>query len=119
MDYHLVEDFCSSSQDSAQSDSESQDEAGYETEAADVTDASDTNLNVDWNTATDEDVADFARLLADHVHPPEYYIRQWEEFDEFEYAKEDYSPGTAAAYHVVPAAYQHQLGNQAEIWRAK
>ena len=60
----------------------------------DVTDASDTNSNVDWDTATDEDMADLPRLLADNVHPPECYIRQWEEFDELEYAKEDYNPGT-------------------------
>jgi hypothetical protein len=77
MDYHHPED-SRSSQDSAQSDSWSQDEAGYETDATDVTDV------------TDGDMADLAGLLADNVHSPEYYIRQWKEFDELEYTKEDY-----------------------------
>jgi len=34
---------------------------GYETEATDVTDASDTNPNVDWDTATDEDMGPSSR----------------------------------------------------------
>lgn len=30
----------------------------------------------------------------DNEHPPEYYLQQLEEFDESEYAREDYSPGS-------------------------
>jgi hypothetical protein len=41
-----------------------------------------------------EDVDDFTDLLADEVHPPEYYLKQLEEFDETEFTIEDYSEGT-------------------------
>ena len=81
MDYPHSED-SGSSQDSAQSDSWSQDEAGYETDATDVTDVLGGNI------------ADLADLLADNVHWPGCYIRQWKEFDGLEYTKEDYNAGT-------------------------
>jgi hypothetical protein len=43
--------------------------------------------------STDE-ADDLGDLLADNTHPPEYYIRLAEGFNETEDVKEDYSPGT-------------------------
>lgn len=72
-----VPDNSHSSQDSEEGDFWSEDEVGYETDLTDPI-----------------DIADSAWLLADNDHPPEYYLRLAEEFDETEDAKEDYKPGT-------------------------
>src|SRR5271169_4537638 len=92
MDYRSSAD-SHSSQDSGRSDSESQDEAGYEADATDVTDASDSNSDGDWDADGDGQMADLAGLLADNAHPPEYYIRQWQESNESDCEEEDYSLG--------------------------
>jgi len=60
-----------------QDDVWSDDEASYET---DFTDAA--------------DIADLSWLFASNDHPPEYYLRLAENFDETEDAREDYSAGT-------------------------
>jgi hypothetical protein len=84
-----LDDSCSS-QGLAQSDSGSEDEAGYEADATDVTDAPD----ADSDDASEGELADSAWLLADNDHPPEYYIRQWQEGNDEDDEEEDYSPGT-------------------------
>jgi len=73
-----------SSHGSAQSDSGSEDESDYETDATDVMDASEGELD------------DSAWLLADNDHPPEYYIRQWQEDNDEKDKEENYSPGTSS-----------------------
>jgi len=73
------------------SDSETEYHLGSETEPTDVDD------DVDEFTEDVEDAEgriDCAYLLADEVHPPEYYLKQMEEFDESEFTTEDYSDGT-------------------------
>ena len=75
MGFGLSED--SSSRGSEKGDVWSDDDAGYETDLTDPT-----------------DVAESAWLLEDDDHPPEYYLRLAEDFDETEDAKEDYSAGT-------------------------
>jgi hypothetical protein len=70
---------------SYKSDSESVCEDGYLTDATDVS----TSRSVGNGDATR-----IADLLADNEHPPEYYIEQWQNGDETEYLKQDYSPGT-------------------------
>ena len=60
-------------------DSETEYHSGSETEPTDVDD------NVDEVIEDVEDAEgriDCAYLLADEVHPPEYYLKQMEEFDE-------------------------------------
>ncbi|TQB67628.1 hypothetical protein MPDQ_005096 [Monascus purpureus] len=49
----------------------------------------------------DKDVSDAALLFADNEHPPEYYIQQLANFDETDYAKEDYGRGTTALLNRV------------------
>jgi hypothetical protein len=41
-----------------------------------------------------EGQTDCAYLLADEVHPPEYYLKQIQEFNEFDFSTEDYREGT-------------------------
>ena len=75
-------------------DSETEYHSDSETEPTDVDD------NVDEVIEDVEDVEDVkglidcAYLLSDEVHPPEYYLKQMEEFDESEFTTEDYSDGT-------------------------
>jgi len=59
----------------AKGDSASEDEAGYE---MDATDSPDT----DSDNASEGESADSVWLLVDNHHPPEYYIRQWQEGDD-------------------------------------
>jgi hypothetical protein len=61
-------DSCSISEDVL--DAEQADAAGYETDETDLTDAN------------DGDPEDAAVLLGGNAHPPEYYIRALEAFDE-------------------------------------
>jgi hypothetical protein len=46
-----------------------------------------TELSDDGNDDSEDD--DLAQLLADNEHPPEYYIRQIEEFDEVKDTEEN------------------------------
>ena len=76
-------------------------ESEYAESEGDRNAGSDTNLT-DAGLSLDEDdedgdgdkemgdVEDQASLFADGTHPPEYYLRQLEAFDEVEYTKEDY-----------------------------
>ena len=43
---------------------------------------------------TDRDVDDEASLLAGNKHPPEYYLKSLQQFDDSVFTSEDYSPGT-------------------------
>ena len=43
---------------------------------------------------TDRDVDDEASLLAGNKHPPEYYLKSLQQFDDSAFTSEDYSPGT-------------------------
>jgi len=69
-------------------DSETEYHLGSETEPTDVDD------NVDEVIEDVEGLINCADLLADEVHPPEYYLKQMEEFNESEFTTEDYSDGT-------------------------
>ncbi len=56
-----------------------------------------TDVDDDLDEVVEEDAEeriDCAYLLADEVCPPEYYLKQIEEFDESEFTTEDYSKGT-------------------------
>jgi hypothetical protein len=83
-------------------DSETEYHSGSETELTDV------------DNDVDEVVEDVQYLeglidcadLTDEVHPPEYYLKQMEEFDESEFTTEDYSNGTT-----------HLLDQIEEQWR--
>ena len=81
----------SSSDEYEPTDSETEYYSGSETEPTDVDD------NVDEVIKDVEDIEgliDCAYLLADEVHPPEYYLKQMEEFDESKFTTEDYSDST-------------------------
>ena len=86
--------FDSSSDEYEPTDSETEYHSDSETEPTDVDD------NVDEVIEDVEDVEDVkglidcAYLLANEVHPPEYYLKQMEEFDESEFTTKDYSDGT-------------------------
>jgi hypothetical protein len=72
-------------------DSETEYHSGSETEPTDV----DNDIDEVIEDVEDaEGLIDCAYLLADEVHPPEYYLKQMEEFDESEFTTEDYSDGT-------------------------
>ncbi len=71
-------------------DSETEYHSGSETEPTDVDDDIDEVIE----DVQDVNGLDCAYLLADEVHPPEYYLKQMEEFDESEFTTEDYSDGT-------------------------
>ncbi len=71
-------DSCSISEDVF--DAEQADAAGYETDKTDLTDAD------------DGDLKDTAELLGGNAHPPEYYIRELESFDESSFDAQDYAP---------------------------
>jgi hypothetical protein len=45
-------------------------------------------------------------LLRDNEHPPEYYLRQLDEFDEEEYAKQDYSSGSTYLLNLVEEQWE-------------
>ena len=67
-----------------------------------MTDAPDANSD----DASEGELADSAWLLADNDHPPEYYIRQWQEGNDEEDEEEDYP------FPLAPTArrqaYEHQ-----------
>ena len=48
----------------------------------------------DVDTGSNDDGDDQAWLLTDEDHPPKYYLKQLNTFDEAEYAKEDYKPSS-------------------------
>ena len=75
------------SNDTTNVDSGSEDEEAYET------DLTDNDVDTE-ETIHDGEESNLIQLLADNEHPPEYYIRQQEEFDESEYTKQDYSNGS-------------------------
>jgi hypothetical protein len=68
-------------------------DSGSEHEVAYETDLTDTDDDLE-ETVHDGEDSNLIRLLADNEHPPEYYIRQLQEFDESEYTKQDYSDGS-------------------------
>ena len=68
-------------------------DSGSEHKVAYETDLTDTDDDLE-ETIHDGEDSNLIRLLADNEHPPEYYIRQLEEFDESEYTKQDYSDGS-------------------------
>jgi hypothetical protein len=78
-----------SSDDTIYVDSGSEDGTAYETDLTDDSDVDDAE-----GTGSDGEKYDSARLLADNEHPPEYYLRQQEEFEESEYTRQDYSGGS-------------------------
>jgi hypothetical protein len=81
----------SSSDEYEPADSETEYHSGSETELTDVDD----DVNEDIEDVEDaEERMDCTYLLADELHPPEYYIKQIEEFDESDFTTEDYSEGT-------------------------
>jgi len=81
----------SSSDEYELTDSETECHSGLETEPTDVDDDVDEVIE---DVEDAEGLIDYAYLLADEVHPPEYYLKQMEEFDESEFTTEDYSDGT-------------------------
>ena len=81
----------SSSDEYELTDSETEYHSGSETEPTDVDDDVDEVIE---DVEDAEGLIDCAYLLADEVHPPEYYLKQMEEFDESEFTTEDYSDGT-------------------------
>jgi hypothetical protein len=76
------------SDNTAYIDSGSEDDAAYDTDMPD---------------GSDDD--DLARLLADNNHPPEYFLRQEQEFDESEYTKQDYSEGSTQLLDCIEAQW--------------
>jgi hypothetical protein len=80
----------SSSDEYELTDSETEYHSGSETEPTDVDDDVDEVIE----DVQDVDGLDCVYLLADEVHPPEYYLKQMEEFDESEFTTQDYSDGT-------------------------
>ena len=81
----------SSSDEYELTDLETKYHSGSETEPTDVDD------NVDEVIEDVEDaegLIDCVYLLADKVHPLEYYLKQMEEFDESKFTTEDYSDST-------------------------
>jgi hypothetical protein len=81
-------DDCSSSDEDEQTDIES----CFDT---DEDSGSDTNLTDDDTDTKEDDEADLSWLYEeDEDYPPEYYIKQQDDFDESEFASEDYSAGS-------------------------
>jgi hypothetical protein len=74
-------DSCSISEDVF--DAEQAEAAGYETNETDLTDTN------------DGDPEDTAALLGGNTHPPKYYIRALEAFDESSFDAQDYAPTSA------------------------
>jgi hypothetical protein len=72
----------SSSDEYKLTDSETEYHSGSETEPTDVDDDVDEVIE---DVEDAEGLIDCAYLLADEVHPPEYYLKQMEEFDESEF----------------------------------
>ena len=81
----------SSSDEYKLTDSETKYHSDLETKPTDVDDDVDEVIE---DVQDVEGLIDCAYLLADEVHPPEYYLKQMEEFDESEFTTEDYSDGT-------------------------
>ena len=87
----------SSSDEYELTDSETEYPSGSETEPTDVDDDFDELIEDIKDIEDVEDAEggiDCACLLADEVHPPEYYLKQMDDFDESEFTTEDYKDGT-------------------------
>ena len=72
-------------------------ERGWDTDA---TDPEDLNID-DADVDADIDVEDQVQLFGGNVHPPEYYRRAVEEFNESAFDCEDYSSGTTLLLDAV------------------
>jgi hypothetical protein len=81
----------SSSDEYELTDLETKYHSGLETKPTDVDDDVDKVIE---DVEDAEGLIDCAYLLANEVHPLEYYLKQMEEFDESEFTTEDYSDGT-------------------------
>jgi hypothetical protein len=93
----------SSSDEYEPTDSETEYHSGSETELTDVYDDVDevdtADKDNDMEDVDDAEVQldcaiDCVFLLADKIHPPEYYLKQIEEFSESDFTTEDYRDGT-------------------------
>ncbi|KAH0419558.1 hypothetical protein CcaCcLH18_14355 [Colletotrichum camelliae] len=62
----------------------------------------------------DFDVEDQVRLFDGNVHPPEYWRRNVEGFNEDPYACQDYSPGTTVLLDAVEEQWRHVLKRDIE-----
>jgi hypothetical protein len=83
----------SSSDEYEPTDSETEYPLGSETEPTDVDDFDELIEDIE-DIEDAEGGIDCAYLLADEVHPPEYYLKQMDDFDESEFTTEDYGDGT-------------------------
>ncbi|KAJ0329333.1 hypothetical protein COL922a_012866 [Colletotrichum nupharicola] len=77
-------------------------QCGSDTDATDVEDLEEDD---------DFDVEDQVRLFDGNVHPPEYWRRNVEGFNEDPYACQDYSPGTTVLLDAVEEQWRHLLYN--------
>jgi hypothetical protein len=84
----------SSSDEYELTDSETEYHSGLETKLTDVDDDVDEVIEDVEDVEDAKGRIDDAYLLANEVHPPEYYLKQMEEFDKSEFIIEDYSNGT-------------------------
>ncbi|KAK4148490.1 C2H2 finger domain protein [Chaetomidium leptoderma] len=64
----------------------------YEEDVFDAEQADATGYETDLTDADDGDTEDAAALLGGNAHPPEYYIRELEAFDESAFDAQDYAP---------------------------
>jgi len=65
------------------------DDAGYENSQTDIDD-----FDPDDFIKDDIDAEDAAELFEGNLHPPEYYVRCIQDFNESAFDNEDYCPGT-------------------------
>jgi hypothetical protein len=92
-------DYCSSSEtdltDVDDNDDDDVDEVNAADKVDDIKGFNDIEGVDDMEGVDDvEEGTDCAYLIADEFHPPEYYLKQIEEFNEFDFSTEDYSKGT-------------------------
>jgi hypothetical protein len=75
---------------------------GTENEDSDPdTNPTDTDTDVEPDDDIDDDIDVSWLIKQDNVHPPEYYLKQEEEFDEGEFDTEDYKDNTLRLFSVI------------------
>ena len=91
-------------------DAEQADAAGYET---DLTDADDGDTEDE--DEGDDDTEDAAALLGRNAHPPEYYIRALEAFDESAFDAQDYAPTSTLLLDRVEEQWNKYVPHLADL----
>jgi hypothetical protein len=82
------------------------DDAGYENSQTDIDD-----FDPDDFIKDDIDAEDGAELFEGNLHPPEYYVRCIQDFNESAFNNEDYCPGTTVLLDGI-----EELWNQRVAW---